>query len=71
MLLFLVEAPEKISPKTSLNTYLRNVLNLRDTKVMCREGGCGACVVSATFYDPIANKKKTVAVNSVSKTCKL
>lgn len=27
--------------------YLRNTLELRGTKYMCKEAGCGACVVSA------------------------
>ncbi|KAJ8719327.1 hypothetical protein PYW08_011502 [Mythimna loreyi] len=32
---------------TMLLDYLRNYLQLRGTKYMCREGGCGACIVTA------------------------
>ncbi|XP_055348687.1 uncharacterized protein LOC129595644 [Paramacrobiotus metropolitanus] len=44
-------------PKTysevSLNDYLREHLQLTGTKVTCREGGCGACIVNAAFPDPL------------------
>lgn len=35
------------------------------TKVMCREAGCGCCVVSITLHDLSISKDVTVAVNSV------
>ena len=35
------------------------------TKVMCREAGCGCCVVSVTRRDLSVSKDVTVAVNSV------
>ena len=35
------------------------------TKVMCREGGCGCCVVSVTRRDMSSSKDETKAVNSV------
>ncbi|XP_052742072.1 probable aldehyde oxidase gad-3 [Bicyclus anynana] len=38
----------EVSSTTTLLDYLRNTLNLRGTKYMCLEGGCGACIVSAT-----------------------
>ncbi|XP_068084723.1 uncharacterized protein [Anabrus simplex] len=48
----------------SLNTYIREVCNLRGTKYMCQEGGCGACIVSLTSQNPTTAKNRTMAVNS-------
>ena len=50
----------------TLAEYLREHTGLKGTKVMCREGGCGACVVTATYYDLTLNKEVTHAINSVS-----
>ncbi|KAJ8719962.1 hypothetical protein PYW07_012005 [Mythimna separata] len=36
-----------VSSDTMLLEYLRNYLQLRGTKYMCREGGCGACMITA------------------------
>ncbi|XP_063928230.1 uncharacterized protein LOC135141244 [Zophobas morio] len=55
---------EDIDPNTSLNFYLRNHLHLTGTKVMCREGGCGSCVVVLQNKDPVTQKKIFLAVNS-------
>lgn len=38
-------------PSMSLNDFIRNSCGLRGTKVMCREGGCGCCVVSVKKSD--------------------
>ena len=35
------------------------------TKKSCLEGGCGACVVSLTQFNPIQQKNTTFSVNSV------
>ncbi len=32
---------------------------------MCREGGCGACVVTQIVTDPTTGVKKARAINSV------
>ncbi|CAH2090112.1 unnamed protein product [Euphydryas editha] len=54
----------EVSPLTSLNDYLRNNLGLVGTKAMCHEGGCGACVVSATITHPRSKEKQIISVNS-------
>nr|XP_034832959.1 probable aldehyde oxidase 4 [Maniola hyperantus] len=36
----------EVSSTTTLLEYLRYYLNLHGTKYMCKEGGCGACMVS-------------------------
>uniref|UniRef100_A0A1I8HFL2 FAD-binding PCMH-type domain-containing protein n=1 Tax=Macrostomum lignano TaxID=282301 RepID=A0A1I8HFL2_9PLAT len=55
---------EDCNPETSLNDFLRDVLNLKGTKVMCREGGCGCCVVTATYKHPATEEVVSVPVNS-------
>ncbi|XP_075977021.1 uncharacterized protein LOC142977165 [Anticarsia gemmatalis] len=51
----------EVDSDTSLNDYIRINLNRRGTKYMCKEGGCGACVVAVTVRDP---HKRTFSVNS-------
>lgn len=51
-------------PEMSLNEWIRNQPGLQGTKVMCREAGCGCCVVSVTRHDLSIGKDVTVAVNS-------
>nr|XP_058949586.1 xanthine dehydrogenase/oxidase-like isoform X1 [Pocillopora verrucosa] len=51
-------------PGMSLNEWIRNQPGLQGTKVMCREAGCGCCVVSVTRHDLSVGKDVTVAVNS-------
>ena len=36
-----------MSSNTTLLDYIRHTIELRGTKYMCLEGGCGACIVSA------------------------
>ncbi|KAI5646251.1 molybdopterin-binding domain of aldehyde dehydrogenase domain-containing protein [Phthorimaea operculella] len=54
----------RYGPDVSLNEYIRNVADLRGTKAMCLEGGCGACVVTVTAAVPPDDEVKTFAVNS-------
>ena len=54
------------SPLVSLNEWIRAQPGLTGTKRMCGEGGCGCCVVSASFLDRVTQKSKTIAINSVS-----
>lgn len=55
-----------VSPLVSLNEWIRAQPGLSGTKRMCGEGGCGCCVVAASFLDPVAKRTKTIAINSVS-----
>ena len=57
---------EDASPNLSLNEWIRCQPGLTGTKRMCGEGGCGCCVVAATFMDPLTQKETTLAINSVS-----
>ncbi|XP_075976918.1 xanthine dehydrogenase-like [Anticarsia gemmatalis] len=58
------EVGGKYGPDVSLNEYIRNVAELRGTKAMCHEGGCGACIVTVRAPMPPNNAIKTFAVNS-------
>ena len=49
-----------------LFVFLRNVARLPGTKAMCFEGGCGACVVTATYQFPGTKEEVTKAVNAVT-----
>nr|XP_049700586.1 probable aldehyde oxidase gad-3 [Helicoverpa armigera] len=51
----------EVDTDTTLNDYIRNHLNLRGTKFMCKEGGCGSCMVAVTVSDP---HRRTFSVNS-------
>ena len=62
----LVELTEgNFDPTDSLVTYLRSEdVNLKGTKRACDEGGCGACTVIMSSFDPILNRVKHRAINS-------
>lgn len=55
------------TPRTmSLNAYIRYVCGLPGTKAMCREGGCGVCIVSVRAKRYPSDKLEIFSVNSVS-----
>ncbi|XP_064073184.1 uncharacterized protein LOC113399628 [Vanessa tameamea] len=58
------EADGRYGPDVSLNEFIRNVADLRGTKVMCQEGGCGACIVAVRAPLPPTNEIKLFSVNS-------
>ncbi|ODM92327.1 Abscisic-aldehyde oxidase [Orchesella cincta] len=53
-----------IGPTTLLVDYIRDKAGLKGTKYMCREGGCGACVVMVKSRDPSTGSDMIRAVNS-------
>ncbi|XP_065222148.1 xanthine dehydrogenase/oxidase-like [Planococcus citri] len=53
-----------VPPETSLNEYIRNYANLKGTKSMCLEGGCGACIVAVERPNPKTGEEEVFAVNS-------
>ncbi|KAL0828977.1 hypothetical protein ABMA28_003866 [Loxostege sticticalis] len=58
------EADGRYGPDVSLNDFIRTVADLRGTKAMCHEGGCGACIVSVRASFPPSNEIKIFSVNS-------
>ncbi|CAG7720323.1 unnamed protein product [Allacma fusca] len=53
-----------LNPESRLVDYIRDEANLKGTKWTCREGGCGACVVTARTKDPQTGQELVRAVNS-------
>lgn len=62
--LFSVGTWSNVGARTVLGDYIRDVANLKGTKVVCREGGCGACTVQAKCIDP-SGTEVIKSVNSV------
>ncbi|XP_068627637.1 uncharacterized protein [Battus philenor] len=58
------EADGRYVPDFSLNEFIRTVADLRGTKAMCHEGGCGACVVAVRAPSQNSSELKIFAVNS-------
>ncbi|XP_013406957.1 xanthine dehydrogenase isoform X2 [Lingula anatina] len=60
----LCQVDNRFEAEMSLNEYIRTVLKLTGTKVMCNEGGCGSCHVTIAKYDPITKANKPQTINS-------
>ncbi|CAG7720322.1 unnamed protein product [Allacma fusca] len=54
----------RLNPESRLVDYIRDEAKLKGTKWTCREGGCGACVVTARTKDPQTGQELVRAVNS-------
>ncbi|KAJ9584592.1 hypothetical protein L9F63_021062, partial [Diploptera punctata] len=55
---------EDVPIGTTLNAYIRDYCQLKGTKYMCYEGGCGSCVVSVVTKNAFTKQEKRYAVNS-------
>nr|XP_022334415.1 xanthine dehydrogenase/oxidase-like isoform X1 [Crassostrea virginica] len=51
-------------PETTLLQYLRQKLKLVGTKLGCGEGGCGACTVMLSKYDPVSQTVRHFSANA-------
>ena len=57
-----IEDPD---PTETLNDYLRRPeVGFMGTKWACKEGGCGACTVMVSRYDPIVERTANLAIDS-------
>ncbi|BFZ04909.1 hypothetical protein BsWGS_07948 [Bradybaena similaris] len=52
------------NPATSLLEFMRQVGISRGTKGCCFEGGCGVCLVTVKFLDPLTSKPRLYTINS-------
>ncbi|KAI8438679.1 hypothetical protein MSG28_011097 [Choristoneura fumiferana] len=57
-------AGHELSVDTTLTEFIRRYAELRGTKYMCLEGGCGACVVNVRARRPPTGELVTFSVNS-------
>ncbi|KAK3581542.1 hypothetical protein CHS0354_031883 [Potamilus streckersoni] len=53
-----------VEPTTTLADFLREQRISMGTKIMCREGGCGMCVLETKLYEPVSKERKSYAVKS-------
>ncbi|XP_042511889.1 indole-3-acetaldehyde oxidase-like isoform X1 [Macadamia integrifolia] len=53
-----------VDPSTTLLEFLRTQTPYKGTKLGCGEGGCGACVVLLSKYDPVLEQVEEFTVSS-------
>ncbi|KAG8488665.1 hypothetical protein CXB51_016721 [Gossypium anomalum] len=54
----------QVDPSTTLLEFLRSQTSFKSPKLGCGEGGCGACVVLLSKYDPFLDKVEDFTVSS-------
>ncbi|KAL1307789.1 hypothetical protein HN51_049689 [Arachis hypogaea] len=54
----------KVDPSTTLLEFLRSQTTFKSVKLGCGEGGCGACVVLISKYDPILDRIEDFTASS-------
>ncbi|XP_022731818.1 indole-3-acetaldehyde oxidase-like [Durio zibethinus] len=53
-----------VDPSTTLLEFLRSQTPFKSVKLSCGEGGCGACVVLLSKYDPLLDQVEDFTVSS-------
>ncbi|PPR82070.1 hypothetical protein GOBAR_AA38648 [Gossypium barbadense] len=54
----------ELDPSTTLLEFLRSQTSFKSVKLGCGEGGCGACLVLLSKYDPVQDKVDDFTVSS-------
>ncbi|OIW04149.1 hypothetical protein TanjilG_00709 [Lupinus angustifolius] len=54
----------KVEPSTTLIQFLRSQTPFKSVKLGCAEGGCGACVVLISKYDPVLDRVEDFTASS-------
>ncbi|XVF47063.1 hypothetical protein PTKIN_Ptkin03bG0078900 [Pterospermum kingtungense] len=54
----------EVDPSTTLLEFLRSQTPFNGVKLSCGEGGCGACVVLLSKYDPVLDQVEDFTVSS-------
>lgn len=65
MFIIFLLVPDNIPPATKLVDFIRHHAHEKGTKYMCREAGCGACIVAVKRLNRLTNKTEWLAINSV------
>ena len=63
---YLYLAGNEFDPSTSLADFLRQKRVSLGTKIMCKQGGCGICIVEAKMQLNPSHPKVSANLNSVS-----
>ena len=65
MIVLAFPAGNEFSASTSLADFLREKRVSMGTKIMCKQGGCGICMVEAKMQLRAGQPKVAAALNSV------